>query len=185
MSDFDYSDFTSDEPPAIGDNLMKSIVSLADQADHAEREVARIEKLLDEAKTNVRRLLETEIPGLMDGMEGTLKLPDGREVSVNEHIRASIAGEKKYPAIKWLNENGHGAIIKRKFVIEFSKDQEEEAESFAEELAARDKPLNMKREYSVHPQTLQAFVREQLGEGVALPAETFGIYRQRIAKIKE
>lgn len=181
---YDYSGF-QDDTPQIGDNLMKSMVFLVDQAEEAEREVERLNALLDEAKTNHRRILETEIPQLMDGMEGTFDLPDGRKVTVKEDIRCSIAGEKKYPAIKWLNENGHGAIIKRKFTIEFSKDQEDEAEAFAKELADRDEPLNVKREFSVHPQTLGAFVREQLGEGVALPAETFGIFRQRVAKIKE
>jgi hypothetical protein len=43
----------------------------------------------------------------------------------------------------------------------------------------------MKQKSDVHWQTLVAWVREQLGEGVDLPRDTFGIFRQRVAKIKD
>jgi hypothetical protein len=46
-------------------------------------------------------------------------------------------------------------------------------------------PLVMKENYSVHHATLNAWVKEQLGDGVELPKETFGIFRQRSSKVKE
>lgn len=179
----DYSDF-KDEAPAVGGNLMTALISLADQKQAADAEVARLEALLDEAKKNQQRITEHEIPKLMDGLEGKINLPDGRVIEVGEKIRASIGGDKKPVAMRWLNDNGHGSLIKRRFVVEFSRGQEDWAKKFEAQLEASDVPLNVKREYNVHWQTLDAFVREQLETGAELPLDLFGVFRQRFAKIK-
>ena len=44
--------------------------------------------------------------------------------------------------------------------------------------------LVMKDKQAIHPQTLLAWVKERLKEGDNLPVETFGIFRQRTAKVK-
>lgn len=178
----DYS-HVKDIASQLGDNLMSALVSMADQQEAAEAEVARLEALLDEAKTNLRRIVEHEIPSLMEGLEGTINLPDGRKVTIAEKIRASVKKEVKPIAMKWLDDNGHGGIVKRQFIIEFGKDQEEWANNFRQTLAESRVPLNVKEERNVQWQTLDAFVREQLSEGVDLP-DMFGVFRQRFAKIK-
>jgi hypothetical protein len=179
----DYSGF-KDDAPAIGGNLMVALTSLADQKQAADEEVARLEALLDEAKKNQQRITEHEIPKLMDGLEGKINLPDGRVIEVGEKIRASIGGDKKPLAMRWLDDHGHGSLIKRRFIVEFGRDQEEWAKKFEEQLEQSETPLNVKRERNVHWQTLDAFVREQLENGAELPLELFGVFRQRFAKIK-
>lgn len=177
----DYSEYEEDR--GLGDNFTKTLISLADEAERAEEEVERLTNLLDIAKTNYRRVVEQEIPQIVDGLNSTLNLPDGRKITIKEQVRCSIAGERKYPALQWLNSNGHGNLIKRRFIIEFGKDQEQWADEFEQKLTNYERPLNVKREANVHPQTLQAFVRERLREGDNVPIETFGVFRQRTAKI--
>lgn len=177
----DYSHVSGITQP--GDNLVAALANMADQQEAAEAEVARLESLLDEAKTNLRRIVEHEIPSLMDGLEGTINLPDGRKVTIAEKIRASVKKEVKPIAMRWLDDNGHGGIVKRQFIIEFGKDQEEWARAFRQQLAESRVPLNVKEERNVQWQTLDAWVREQLAEGNQLP-EVFGVFRQRFAKIK-
>lgn len=179
----DYSEYAQAAKP--GDNLMKSLVGLADDLEAAEAEVERLQALMDEATENVRRLKEKDIPNLVDGLDAELTLPDGRVIKVAEHIRASIGGERAGPALAWLAKNGHGSIIKRQFIVEFGKNQEEFAQKFEKELKDRPERLNVKRKNSVHPQTLLSWIKEQLASGKDIPKETFGIFRQRIAEIKD
>ena len=51
-------------------------------------------------------------------------------------------------------------------------------------LEALDEAVLFKEDKNVAWQTLDAFVKEQLNEGVNLPLELFGVYHQKIAKIK-
>ena len=178
----DYSAFKQ-EPDQAGGNLMTALVSLADQQEAAQAEVERLEALLDEAKKNLDRISQIEIPKLMDGIDGKLNLPDGRVVTISEKIRSSISSDKKPLAFKWLDDNDHGGLIKRRFIIEFGRDQEDWAKKFEADLRKRKKPLKFDIKRGVHPSTLASFVTEQLQEGVDIPLDTFGVYRQRSSKI--
>jgi len=180
----DYSAFAEDTAPQAGDNLMAALTGLADQQEQAEAEVARLEALLDEAKTNLRRISEQEIPKLVDGMEGKLSLPDGRTIDVSEKLRCYALAENKARAMKWLDDNGYGAIVKRRFIVEFGRDQEDWAREFEQQLAQSEKPLNLKRERNVQWQTLDAWGRERLEEGDDIPSDLFQIHRIRQTKIK-
>jgi hypothetical protein len=179
----DYAAFREDKP---NDNLMAVLKSLADELEQADAEVVAAENALEEAKNKRKDIAENRIPQATDGMEGKFNLGDGRELQVKEEIRASIAGEKRVPAIQWMDNNGYGHIVKRQVIFEFPKGDEERYEKFMEAIKAVDVPnLVMKPNFTVHPATLVSWVKEQLGEGVDLPADTFGIFRQRTAKIKE
>lgn len=180
----DYSKFKDDTAPAVGGNLMAALISLADQQEAAQEEVDRLTALLDEARKNLQRITEHEIPTLMDGLEGKFNLPDGRSITVTEKIRSSATGDKKIAAIHWLDNNGHGAIVKRQFIIEFGRDQEEWAKEFEQMLSKSKTPLNVKKERSIHHATLEAFIRQALEDGEDIPLDTFGVFRQRFAKVK-
>lgn len=181
----DYSEFADDE--VIGDNLMARIQGLAGDFISAETRVATLEAQLAEAQAAVRLIEERSLPELLDEAQfGDSKIvtPSGLEVSMSEVIRGSIPKGKEEPAFAWLEKYKHGALIKRKFVIEFGKDQEKWANKFQRDCAQRKRSLNLKRSKSVNPQSLLAFVRGQLKEGVDIPMQTFGVFRQRFAKVK-
>lgn len=179
---YDYSEHS--HAPLIGDNLMAQIVGLADKQERLEAEIEDLEGQLEKKKTELKSIANREIPELLSGLTGSLLLPDGRTVEIAEYLRASIAGDKAGPATKWVEDHGHSSIIKREFVISFNKDDEGWAKKFEQDLRKRKRPLNVKIKRTIHPKTLESWVREQLKNGVALPKDIFGIYHQKISKVK-
>lgn len=174
-----------DEP---GANFKAVLRSLADEYLEAEAEVTRAEEALEKAKANKKDISEIRIPQATEGMDGKFDLGDGRELQLKEEIRASIAGEKKDPAIRWLDENDYGHIVKRQVIIEFAKGDTERCDQFLKAVKSLESELGtlvVKTNFSVHNATLVSWVKEQLGEGVDLPVDVFGIFRQRTAKVKE
>ena len=182
MSD-DYAAFRDE---GQNSNLSAVLVSLADELIAAEEEVARIEVMLEEAKLKVKDIAEFRIPQATDGMEGKFNLGDGRELQIKEEIRSSIAGDKRVPAIQWLDDHGYGHIVKREVSFEFPKGDEERCKAFIDSISKLELgPLVMKSNYTVHHATLNSWVKERLGDGDQLPNDVFGIFRQRTAKVKE
>ena len=184
MSD-PYSDFKQEN---LG-NLQNVLNQLAKELKEAEKAVEQKEKELAEAKEFFRDLSEKRVPEAADGVTGQIKLESGEVLEIKEHIRASIAGAKRIPAIKWLDENGFGNIVKRKIIIELGKDDDRRAklilQSLKEIMDVTGEKFVIKQDYSVHPQTLVAWVKEMMAEGIEIPVEVFGIFRQTIAKVKE
>jgi hypothetical protein len=114
------------------------------------------------------------------------KTEDGIKVEIKETLRASIAQgdmEQQAKAFKWLEDQGHGHLIKQEFNILFGKSEEKWAKQFEGQLKRRKKPLNAKRKKSVHHGTLAAFLTEQLKKGVEVPLPLFNGFLQTFAKV--
>ena len=182
MSTDPYSSVKSDKPSS---NLDIVLCQLADELQAAEALVIEKEQELAEAKLAVTDISEKRIPEVADGLEGKFELSDGRSMTVKEEIRSSIAGEKRVPAIQWLDEHKFGHIVKRELVFQFAKGDTKRFEEFQKHIKKLKLPLVMKEQFSVHHATLNAWVKERLKEGVDLPKDVFGIFRQRIAKVKD
>jgi len=141
---------------------------------------------LVEAKAALRDVAEIRMPQLLDDASlglSTIITPVGHVIKIMEVIRGSIPKANEVAAFKWLEDNGNGKLIKRTFAIEFGKGDEKWADKFERDCGQRKRPLNIKRKKMVHPQSLQAFIRQQLLEGVAIPMQTFGVFRHRISKV--
>lgn len=181
-ADFDYSGYKDDE---VGGNLLAQLSGLAAEQKEAEAAVVRAEEELKKAKARLRDVSEHKLPELMDeiGME-EFTTKDGIKIKVGEVIRASIPATTQAQAHAWLEENGRGAIIKRNFTIEFGKGEDAWAKKFQADLAKRKKPLRSTVKQAVHPQTLQAALRELLEDGADVPLDLFGAHRQRFTRIK-
>jgi len=181
---YDYGAYQTSEMP-VGDNLMARLSGLAADQLQAEARVAKLEEELKQAKEHHRHISENQMPELMEqtGME-TFTTKEGIEISIKSVIRGSIPKDTQEQAFKWLEENNQGKLIKRNFIIDFGKGDEAWAAKFERDLGLRKKPLNVKRKTAVAPQTLQAFVRTALEEGVPIPMNVFGVYRQNFSKVK-
>ena len=177
----DYNEF---KPLAPGDNLLAQISATALDQKQAEAEVARCEEALKSAQARLRDISERKLPELMDEAEmSTLTTKEGIEVRVQEKIRGSIPKGRERPAFNWLEEHGHERLVKREFVIQFDREDEAWARKFEADLKRRKRRLNVAIKESIHPSTLASFVTEQLGQGVDIPLDTFGVFRQRSTKI--
>lgn len=177
---YDYTQYKA----GPGDNLLAQISATALEQKEAEAEVARCEEALQKAQAKLKDIAEHRLPKLMDEAEQKkLTTKDGIIVDVTETIRGSIP-EANFPkAKKWLEEQGDDKLIKRKFEIEFGKADVAWATKFENDLKKRKKPLKYKVKESVHPSTLASYVTEKLQKGVAIPLDTFGVFRQRKTKI--
>ncbi len=149
----------------------------------AELDVAQAEEVLKEAQARKRQIEEFDIPEFLEELGlASFKTTDGIEIEVEEKLRASI-GNRKAEAYKWLLDNGHGAIIKRTVQVAFNTDQGEEAQDLLAKLEEGGY-AGVRQDMKVEPATLTAWAKEQLEQGVDIPEETFGIFRQKFAKIK-
>lgn len=180
----DYSEF-EDAPEDLGENAMARLAGLAKDQLSAEALVASLEERLADAKEALNQIEERDLPKLMEALNLTkFTTSNGLEIQIGEKIRGSIPKGNEEPAFAWLNDNGHGNIIKRMFAIEFGKDDEKWANKFEGDLKKRKKPLNVKRKKSVHTSTLQSFIKGQLEEGVPIPLDIFGAFRQKFTKVR-
>lgn len=179
---YNYEEFK----PSADTNILAKITEAVREVKKTEVLVEEKEEELTAAKKQLKYLLEDVLPSLMEeAQQDKLKTSDGTPVEVFEKIHANIPKEYAPQALKWLEDNNYGKLIKRKFMIEFNKEDEEWAKEFAEELRGRNRPLNYSQENSVHHQTLTAFVKARLKEGDEdLPLDLLGVHQARIAKVK-
>lgn len=166
------------------DNELKAVVTLARQQWQLERKVADLERQLKEAVQQLRDLAERELPNLMVevGMK-QLTLQNGVALKLDTEVYASISKAAAEQAHSWLEEHGHADLITREFKIRFNREDEKWADKFQRDLNRRKRPLNAQLRRAVHPQTLNAWVRETLLAGAVIPEELFGVFRKRVAKL--
>lgn len=150
----------------------------------AEKAVKEAEEALKQANIMYRNLREAVLPELMKDMGfESLRTVDGVDVELEEDIHAHISEERNEAAIKWLDENGHGDLVKRLVVIKFDRTQEALARKFQADLKKRKVQLPAEMSMKVHPSTLKSFVKKALEDGVDIPIDTFGVHRRTVAKI--
>lgn len=167
--------------PARSD--LKELSKLAEQQRSAEVEVDRLKAELSSAVATLNHLSEVVIPERMDSLGiSEIRTETGLRLSVEENIRSAVAKDRKAVAWDWLRSNGHGALVKRKVTAEFGRGEDEQAALLVSTLKGQN--YNVSDVADVHPQTLQAWVRESLSAGEDIPLELFGVYRQRTAKVK-
>jgi len=126
---------------------------------------------------------DQELPAAMANLGlSELRLETGEKVKVSTWYSASIPLENRDAAFDWLHANGHGDIVKHNVSVDFKKGEEESAAAAVKQL--EDIGLTAKDETKVAPQTLKAFVREELEAGRELP-ETFKVLVGQRAVIKK
>ena len=179
-----YADFREVQKP--GDAAFARLEELVRDLQSADGAVTTAEDELKKAQEVQRDLAERQIPEFMAELgQKQLVLTNlgGITVTVDSKIRASIPANQKIQAMRWLEENGHAALIKRTISIGFSRFEQDQATELMQELTG--KFNNLKQDMKVEPSTLTAFVREQLEAGEPVPSEMFGVFEQKFVKIKQ
>ena len=168
----------------ISTEELSSISQVAQKVIDIQQEISLIEAELKAKKEELRNVSEQQLPELMQGLNLVeFTTASGFKISVENFYNAYISEANKEKAFNWLHENGHGGLIKNEISLLFGKGQDEEANALVQSLEQRGLSPNVKQ--GVHPQTLKAFVKEQLTQGRDIPAEPFGIYVGSRAKIEK
>ena len=149
--------------------------------------VAKLDGLRETAAKRLRELEESELPAAMiDHGLTDFGLVGGGRVALKTEFYASITKAMRGAAHKWLADEGHQDLIKRAIKFAFPRGSNQVAQllDFAKEHLDG---VKMTDDESVHPQTLGAFVREQIKEGnIAEGDEAFsllGVFTRRYADV--
>ena len=164
------------------DQEVNRIADLCKKQIELEKEVDRLNELLAETQKKLSSIREHDLPETMaEAGVSELKLKDGAKVTVQPFVGAHITEAKKRDAHQWLDENGHGGLIKRELTFKFNR-EDTAWEKMMEQYSAMGW-TNYKLKEAVHPQTLKAFVREQVEKGSDIPVSLFNIFSGFKAKI--
>ena len=157
---------------------------LARQLIEADANVKAMEEELKEAKEAARKLREEDIPCAMQEIGlSSFTMDTGEKVRIAQEVYASIPADRKPEAFKWLLDNNFGDLIKTEVAVAFGRGEVDDAHNLVR--ALKDEGLDASCSESVHPQTLKAFLKEQVASGAAVPLELFGARPVWTAKISK
>jgi hypothetical protein len=170
----EHIDYGTEHEATPASGQLAQLTDLVDQMAAEEQRVAEIELELQRAKATVRSFAENRIPELMRavGVE-TITTSSGLVVGLKTNYRASPKVADRERAWAWLEEHGHGGLLKRNLTVGFGRGEDELAAELLEQLQA--KFSNVKEDRGVHPQTLKAWAKEMIESGQDLPMDVFGV----------
>ncbi len=184
MAEEDYSDFFEETGNTEGGSeaFKNKVTALVHEVRRIERDMSELEAQQKKLILRRRELEERDIPNALNeaGVSEFTTL-EGLKVST-KFIVGSIPIDRKEEAFEWLDNHGHGSIIKRGVQVAFDKGSEAAAESAAE--AMRGMGLEPKITLNVHAQTFMSFAREQIQKGTVLPLDKWGVFYGTKAVIK-
>lgn len=188
VTDLEVPDY-SGESTGPSDDQMARLNRLVLAAAKLEVQKARLDEELKTVGKELTQYKEKLIPELMAEMGmSTIVTASGVKIEIKEEVRAAFPKdqERRNAAFAYLKETGDDAIIKRQFVVQYGKGEIAWAEEFSKQLVELKvaEHATVEEDWSVHHQTLLAYLRTQLKEGRPVPMESFGAFVQSIAKIK-
>ncbi|MDB5177575.1 MAG: hypothetical protein JWN75_1243 [Candidatus Saccharibacteria bacterium] len=179
----DTYDYSADLPQA-GDNILASLTNLARDARGLKMEAEALAAASAEKLQLYNDIITRQLPELMqEAGQNKCQTQDGFDLEVKEVLRASIPVERKNEAHEWLRGHDLGSIIKNVVSAQFGRGEEAKAKAAIKALADLGAPVETKE--AVHASTLQATLRELLGEGKEFPLDLFGAFVQKEVAIKE
>lgn len=159
----------------IDDTDLESLASLVQEQSDLEELIANAEAGLKQLKADLLRVSTQRIPEKMDAIGlASVTLKNGRKVTVTPFYNCKI---KSNDAFKWLDENGHGGIIKTEVFKSFMRNEREQA------IAWQQEHPDFGFKESVHHMTLTSFTKEIYSDGGTLPPEHFEVFQGAKAKI--
>lgn len=175
----DYSGYV--EAPTGGE--LAELAGLADELQRAQKVADDLELELKRAVTKVAYLAEDRIPELMSRLGLTdFKTRSGLKIETAEKVFANISEQNREAAFAWMDQNGHGGMIKREIGVAFNRDQQDAARALQEKLRDDGYP-GVREKCAIHPSTLRAWARKRLKAGEEIP-DSVSIERKLVAKVK-
>jgi hypothetical protein len=164
------------------DSQLKQLANLAQMQVNLENEIILAEERAVNLKRQLAEIQDKTIPDLMFelGMRD-FRLTTGERIKVDKLTFASITEKNREACFNWLMEHGFAGIIKNEVKIDAGKSSDEKVDTLMQ--YAKSLGLMPKVNKNVHPQTLKAFVNEQMEKAVNIPMDLFGVFIVNRAKI--
>lgn len=168
----------------VTESDLEKISAMAQGLIDLDREIAKQEENLENLKEHFKTISEVKIPEAMNkvGMS-EFKLKDGTKIQIQKYYSAKIPEGREEEAFKYLETTGNGSLIKAEVVAKFGKGEEEREHEKALIEFMKQESIGFQQKRGVHPQTLKAFVKEQIESENPLDLELFGVYIGNKTKI--
>ena len=164
-----------DVKPEVSEISLKTLTDKANKMVELEQLVEEKQASLKSTQKELKTLSEEDIPALLSEVGlSEITLTNGKKISTSAYYYGRITEHNQQEAFEWLQDNGHGDIIKNVVSVSFGRDEDVNAEKLLSNLQDNGYTTNGKK--WVEPMTLKAFIREQVESGNDLPLETFNVY---------
>jgi hypothetical protein len=147
-----------------------------------------LEQQLELVKHGIRKIEQDELPEMFTqaGISSiTVEATGNHPAFIAERktvYNASIPDDKRQDAFQWLEQNGHGDLVKSVINIFFGM-QEHEARLRVMKILS-DAGVQFYTNESVHHMTLKAFVKREIQDGHMIPMDLLGVFVVDEVKIK-
>lgn len=174
----------AEAPELPSDASMAELSVLVKELVDVRQRIERGEELMAQLRKEEMRLSNEAVPSKMDEIGFTeVKLPSGQRVSYKPFYSGKIRPEREPEAFHWLEENGHGGVIKGEVVVPYRRPQRDEIDKLIELMTSMGWEPNVK--LGVHHSTLRALFREVIeDEGETFPPDLFDLFIGRKTNIK-
>jgi hypothetical protein len=143
-----------------------------------------LEELRKELAKKELRLGGELIPSKMDELGVSSLTVDDRKITCKPFYSAKIKPESEPQAFDWLEESGHGDVIKGELIVPYRRPDRETAAAIREYIKTTYQ-IDANTKLGVHHSTLRALARELIeDEGIVPPPDLFDMFvgRQTIIK---
>jgi phosphoglycerate-specific signal transduction histidine kinase len=163
-------------------NKLEELSELVEKMLNLRKRIERFSERLETLTKDYEVINGVKIPDLFDELQmKKFTLMDGRTIAVDKAYVASITKDNANACFDWLKANGHDSIIKHELTIKFKKGETAEHNKLVE--LAKEEGVTYTDKDTVHPQTLKAFVNEQMENGTDFPQDLFKVFQVRKTKI--
>lgn len=189
MTDLDMADVVQDaeNPPVPREEKLQELAYFTGKQAYLEDQVARLEAELAKTKEALRGVSEGLIPETMQALGvREFTLTSGFKVSVRPWHNMTPKDENVAAAYAWLDQNGHGDIVKHSLTLEVRLTQANLLSAI--KALADEGGISTKEKNAIHHMTAGAWVKEQLTLGQPLPRELLGIttgFKTKIERVKK
>lgn len=189
---FDYEDLEKAPPPVDPQsNAGQRVAKLVDDLDTKALRLKQLEQDVEKLKAEIKNTKDVVLPRLLRELGSeTFGTANGVTVTIKKMVHTSLPSSDKgrlAAAIKWLENNDQGPIVKYAAQVSFQKGDGPTEKAFRAYIESFDRRpfIDVNVEQWVEPATLNKAVREMMAAGVDVPKELFGVYDHDTVEIKK
>lgn len=188
-ADFDYNEDSA--PEEVPSDLLAQITHHCGNVLRLAVEAKRLIKELKQVQAQFTHLTEGVLPELMKQAGMTSFNVRGTPVAIKEVVTASCPApgnqdpeeqKRRVRILRWLDEKGYGKLVTREFKVFFEKSPASQAKADELQKFLREKKAGFTNNSTIHPQTMNAFAKRCLEEGIELP-EDFHLHQHEVASL--
>lgn len=166
VQDFPFADQVDVEID-IQDDDLRTVEAWARRQMRLEDRIAELKDELKKLESKLRHISEVELPeALSSAGVSEITLQNGAKIEVKKAYYPSITRANEEAAYRWLEEHGHGSLLKTAVTLVFAAG--EDPVGMIDELEGRGLSPSAKR--SIHTGQFRAWARRQIeDEGSEVP----------------